>query len=144
MFINVSRRGGKTKPNGGGDELWLARNCDRLNRGNDHTLLTHLIVHCKDPDSNTEQNEFIEIIKRRFKYANDSFSKHSAGWSTDRGKIYILYGPPESIDSFVSQSGNSNSIKSQMFNVEKWYYSGEVFIFSDERTFGEMQLINSL
>ena len=41
--------------NGGGNELWLARNCDRLNRGNDHTLLTHLIVHCKDPDSNTRK-----------------------------------------------------------------------------------------
>ena len=33
----------------------VARNCDRLNRGNDHTLLTHLIVHCKDPDSNTRK-----------------------------------------------------------------------------------------
>ena len=41
--------------NGGGDELWLARNCDRLNRGNDHTLLAHLIIHCKDPDSNTRK-----------------------------------------------------------------------------------------
>ena len=41
--------------NGDSEDMWLARNCDRLNRGNDHTLLTHLIVHCKDPDSNTRK-----------------------------------------------------------------------------------------
>ena len=99
----------------------------------------------KDPDKSTDKNEFLEIIKYRYKYVNDNFSRYSAGWSTDRGQIYIVYGPPKSIESLVSsKTGNSITNRNDMFNIEKWYYDDKVFIFSDERTFGEMQLIRQL
>ena len=87
----------------------------------------------KDPDPTTEINEFLEIIKTRFEYVNDNFSKHDIGWRTDRGEIYIIYGPPYSVDSYYDNK--------RMINFEKWYYNDKEFIFSDERSFGEMQLI---
>jgi len=93
----------------------------------------------KDPNLDTEKNELIEIIKKRYKYTNDNFSEYLTGWSTDRGETYIVYGPPQSIESMVSQP-NHNSHRNEIFDIEKWYYSNKVFIFSNERTFGEMQL----
>ena len=96
----------------------------------------------KDPDRSTNKNEFLEIIKFRYRYVNDNFSRYSSGLTTDRGQIYIVYGPPESIESLVSSSGSRMTASANdMFNIEKWYYSDKVFIFSDERTFGEMQLV---
>lgn len=40
---------------GDASDPWLARSCDRLHRGSNHTLLEHLIVHCQDPDSSTRK-----------------------------------------------------------------------------------------
>lgn len=39
---------------------------------------------------------------RRIQFANDHFAENKAGWRTDRGHTYILYGPPDEIDSHPS------------------------------------------
>ena len=93
-------------------------------------------IDSKDPEEDTKSNEFLEIIKIRYDYVNNNFSNYNVGWKTDRGKVYIIHGPPLTVDSFY------DNIK--MINFEKWYYQDKEFIFSDERTFGEMQLINQL
>lgn len=36
---------------------------------------------------------------RRIVYANEHWAANIPGWRTDRGRIYILYGPPDEIDS---------------------------------------------
>ncbi len=52
----------------------------------------------RDPTPGTLENEFKEEHYRRIAYANDRFSAGLAGWLTDRGKIYIKFGPPDQTD----------------------------------------------
>jgi GWxTD domain-containing protein len=50
----------------------------------------------RDPTPGTPENEFRLEHYRRIAYANDNFASNSApGWKTDRGMIYIKYGPPD-------------------------------------------------
>ncbi len=48
----------------------------------------------RDPDPRTEENEFRSEHFRRIAYANDKFAAGKPGWKTDRGMIYIKFGPP--------------------------------------------------
>ncbi|GAB4235321.1 MAG: hypothetical protein Kow00109_08540 [Acidobacteriota bacterium] len=52
----------------------------------------------RDPDPETEINEFREEHYRRIAYANDHFSVGAPGWKTDRGRVYIIHGPPDSTE----------------------------------------------
>jgi GWxTD domain-containing protein len=49
----------------------------------------------RDSDLRTAVNEFKEEHYRRIAYANDHFFSAKAGWRTDRGRTYILWGPPD-------------------------------------------------
>ena len=53
----------------------------------------------RDPTPDTEENEFKEEHYRRIAYANDHYASGIQGWKTDRGRIYITYGPPDEIES---------------------------------------------
>lgn len=53
----------------------------------------------RDPTPDTIENEFREEHYRRMAYANERFASGVAGWRTDRGRIYVVFGPPDSIDS---------------------------------------------
>jgi GWxTD domain-containing protein len=48
------------------------------------------------------ENEFKEEHYRRIAYTNDHFASGIPGWKTDRGRIYIMYGPPDDIDDHSS------------------------------------------
>lgn len=52
----------------------------------------------RDPDPDTEENEFKEEFFRRIEYANERFHEGPPGWKTDRGRIYIYFGPPDKIE----------------------------------------------
>ena len=54
----------------------------------------------RDPTPGTPENEFKDEHYRRIAYANLHFptATGKAGWKTDRGRIYIVYGPPDEID----------------------------------------------
>jgi GWxTD domain-containing protein len=56
----------------------------------------------RDPTPDTEENEFKEEHYRRIAYANEHFAAGIPGWKTDRGRIYIVYGPPDEIESHPS------------------------------------------
>ena len=56
----------------------------------------------RDPTSATPANEFKEEHYRRIAYANEQYSASIPGWKTDRGRIYITYGPPDEIDAHTS------------------------------------------
>lgn len=51
----------------------------------------------RDPTPETEFNEFREEHYRRIEYANRNFFEGMPGWRTDRGRIYIMFGPPDFI-----------------------------------------------
>lgn len=53
----------------------------------------------RNPDPDSPENTFKEEHYRRIAYANEHFASGIPGWKTDRGKIYIMWGPPDEIDS---------------------------------------------
>lgn len=56
----------------------------------------------RDPTPDTVENEFKEEHYRRIAYANEHFASGIPGWKTDRGRIYIMYGKPDEIESHPS------------------------------------------
>src|SRR5881396_3299531 len=56
----------------------------------------------RDPTPDTIENEFKEDHYSRIAYANERFASGKPGWKTDRGRIYILYGKPDEIESHPS------------------------------------------
>src|SRR5690606_6892755 len=53
----------------------------------------------RDPNPDTEENEYREEYYERIAYANEHFASGTPGWRTDRGRIYITWGKPDSIES---------------------------------------------
>ena len=49
----------------------------------------------RDPDPDTDENEFKEEYYERIAYANEHFTSGIPGWKTDRGRIWIMYGKPD-------------------------------------------------
>jgi GWxTD domain-containing protein len=70
----------------------------------------------RNPTPGTAENKFKEEYYRRIAYANAHFAASIPGWKTDRGPIYIMYGPPDEIDSYPL--GGDNSAKPK----EIWRY----------------------
>jgi GWxTD domain-containing protein len=68
----------------------------------------------RDPTPATGKNEFKEEYYRRIGFANDNYSTGLPGWLTDRGMIYIKYGPPDAID--------SHGATATTYPFENWYY----------------------
>jgi GWxTD domain-containing protein len=52
----------------------------------------------RDPDPDTEENEFKDEFYGRIEYANKHFIEGIPGWKTDRGRIFIYLGPPDKIE----------------------------------------------
>lgn len=48
----------------------------------------------RDSDLTTARNEFREEHYRRIAYTNSNFGTGIPGWKTDRGRVYIMFGPP--------------------------------------------------
>jgi len=48
----------------------------------------------RNPRPGSSENKFKEQHYRRLAYANTHFAAGVPGWKTDRGRMYILYGPP--------------------------------------------------
>lgn len=52
----------------------------------------------RNPDPESPDNTYKDEHYRRIAYANEHFSAGMPGWRTDRGHIYIVYGPPDDIE----------------------------------------------
>ena len=81
----------------------------------------------RDPTPDTEENEYKEEHYRRIAYANEHFAAGIPGWKTDRGRIYIIYGPPDEIDSHPSGGTYERPIEegggeTSTFPFEDWRY----------------------
>src|ERR1043165_5631653 len=53
----------------------------------------------RDPDPDTDENEYREQYYERIAYANEHFASGIPGWKTDRGRIYIMYGKADEVES---------------------------------------------
>ena len=56
----------------------------------------------RNPNPDSVENEFKEEHYRRIAYANEHFPAGIPGWKSDRGRIYIMYGPADEIESHPS------------------------------------------
>src|SRR6202049_4150891 len=74
----------------------------RLNTDDERQQFIEQFWLRRDPTPDTEENEYKEEHYRRIAYANEHFGSGIPGWKTDRGKIYIMYGPADEIDSHPS------------------------------------------
>ncbi len=81
----------------------------------------------RDPDIRTEVNEFKEEHYRRIAYANEWYGAGTPGWKTDRGRIYIIHGPPDQAERHPAggpyvrppeEGGGSTTV----YPFEKWWY----------------------
>ncbi len=92
----------------------------------------------KDPTPNTLKNELMEEYYGRVKYANEHFSHYIEGWKTDMGMVYIIFGPPSSVDR------HPFDIDSKPYEIWYYYEINRRFIFLDETGFGDYRLITPL
>jgi GWxTD domain-containing protein len=56
----------------------------------------------RNPDQDSPENTFKEEHYRRIAYTNEHYASGIPGWKTDRGRIYIMWGPPDETDSHPS------------------------------------------
>ncbi len=106
----------------------------------------------RDPDPDTEENEYREQYYERIAYANEHFASGIPGWRTDRGRVYIAWGKPDSIESHPTggsydrptyEGGGSTTT----YPYETWFYrhlegigSGIEIEFVDPTGTGEYRL----
>src|SRR6266571_681811 len=81
----------------------------------------------RDPDPDTDENEYREEYYERIAYANEHYASGIPGWKTDRGRIYIMYGKPDETETHPSggaynresyEGGGSTST----YPFERWFY----------------------
>ena len=80
----------------------------------------------RDPTPDTVENEFKEEHYRRIAYSNERFASGIPGWKTDRGRIYIMHGPPDELESHAGGAYNRTFEEgggaTAVFPFEKWRY----------------------
>jgi GWxTD domain-containing protein len=106
----------------------------------------------RNPNPGSPENEYKEEYYRRIAYANEHFASGIPGWRTDRGRIYIMYGPPDEIDSHPSggsyiRPAAEGGGETSTYPFEDWRYryidgigSNIVLEFVDTTMSGEYHL----
>ncbi len=109
----------------------------------------------RDPDPDTEENEYREQYYERIAYANEHYTSGIPGWKTDRGRIYITFGKPDEVETHPSggnyerpsyEGGGSTTT----YPFETWFYrylagvgSGIEIEFVDPTGSGEYHIARS-
>lgn len=93
----------------------------------------------RDPDPATASNQLQEEFYRRVAFADTRFAaanSEKSGWESDRGRIYIKYGPPREVHHQFAEQGATP--------YEIWLYPDLdlSFIFRDKSGSGEFELVN--
>lgn len=106
----------------------------------------------RNPDPDSPENTYKEDIYRRIAYANEHYSSGIPGWKTDRGRIYIIWGKPDEVDSHPSggtyeRPPEEGGGETTTYPFEDWRYRylegiGEnvIFEFVDPTMTGEYHL----
>ncbi|HUN66284.1 MAG TPA: GWxTD domain-containing protein [Bacteroidota bacterium] len=94
----------------------------------------------RSTDSTRQTNPYRDEYLRRVDYAVNSYgTPGTPGWRTDRGRVYIMYGPPNDIEHFASTQDAAP--------YEIWHYDdqqgGIIFVFVDETGLSNFQLVHS-
>ncbi|MCH7783138.1 GWxTD domain-containing protein [candidate division KSB1 bacterium] len=106
---------------------------DKLNFEEKLELFTS-IWEKHDPSPYSPGNGFRDGYYRRVRFANEEFTQYKDGWKTDRGMIYILFGPPNQV--FYSDFSSFEKATQQWV----YYTNGVFFTFFDDHNTGDFQL----
>jgi GWxTD domain-containing protein len=73
------------------------------------------------PDSFDNPNK--DEHYRRIVYANDHFGTRIPGWKSDRGRMYVMFGPPDEIESYLTRAQDKTpSEDPSSYPLEVWHY----------------------
>lgn len=78
----------------------------------------------RDPTPTTIENEFKDEHYRRMMYANEHFGTTVAGWRTDRGRIYVMKGPPDAIKQGMEKVTDDHGREVE-HPLETWHYNSD-------------------
>jgi GWxTD domain-containing protein len=92
----------------------------------------------RDPNPATKQNEYMEEYYSRVEYANKHFSHYQAGWRTDMGMVFIIFGSPNNVER------HPFDIDSKPYEVWSYYDFNRNIIFVDETGFGDYRLLTPI
>ncbi|MEZ5426790.1 MAG: GWxTD domain-containing protein [Pyrinomonadaceae bacterium] len=81
----------------------------------------------RDPNPDTDENEYREEYYERIAYANEHFASGIPGWKTDRGRIYITWGKPDGVESYPTGGQYSRPTwegggSTTTYPFEIWFY----------------------
>ena len=106
----------------------------------------------RDPDPDTDENEFKEEYYERIAYANEHFASGIPGWKSDRGRIWIMYGKPNERETHPSggpydRPSTEGGGMTTTYPFETWFYryipgvgSGVEIEFVDPTGSGEYRI----
>jgi GWxTD domain-containing protein len=81
----------------------------------------------RNSDPESFENPFQEEHYRRIVFANNKFGTDIRGWQTDRGHIYIRYGPPDVLASHPAEDPMwrppMNAPDNVKYSWENWHYN---------------------
>ena len=81
----------------------------------------------RNPDPDSPENTFKEEHYRRIAYTNEHYASGIPGWKTDRGRIYIMWGPPDEVESHPSggsyeRPAQEGGGETSSYPFEDWRY----------------------
>ena len=77
----------------------------------------------RDPTPGTSENQFKKEHYRRLAFANTHYAWRAVpGWRTDRGRIYIMFGPPDEIEFHPTGRPAGGGGPATNYPVEQWLY----------------------
>lgn len=90
----------------------------------------------RNPEPGSSPNVYKEQHYERIRFAISHFSVlDTSGWKTDRGRIYIVFGPPDHIDQHFSAAGSHKA--SDLFGVAAIPYDWELWRYGYIEGIGE-------
>tara|TARA_B100000315_G_scaffold257132_1_gene304973 strand:- start:8202 stop:9446 length:1245 start_codon:yes stop_codon:yes gene_type:complete len=98
--------------------------------------LFHEFWKVRDPTPETDTNELMNEYYQRVKYTNEKFGSFQDGWETARGMVFIMFGPPDDIETnLYTRDGKS---------YQRWHYYhlNKTFTFVDHTGFGDYELLD--
>ncbi len=91
-----------------------------------------------NPTPGSKSNAAMVEYYNRVAYSNRHFGHYMAGWKTDRGMVYILYGPADYIDR------HPVDVESKPYEVWEYYDLNKCYVFIDESGYGDYRLLYPL
>ncbi len=94
----------------------------------------------RDDNPSTPDNPMKTEYLKRVDYSNEHFkNSFREGWKTDRGRVFIVYGPPDEVERHADESDTKP--------YEIWTYNaiqgGVIFVFGDRSGFSDYVLLHS-